>query len=175
MIRYLLILFTMMLVMGCSPKLDDLQSYTQRVKDSTTPQIEPYPEFKTHPPFTYSASALRSPFEQPKSNTAPVSKPNMDNCYQPDFQRAKEALESYGIDALSLSGNFEANGVQWALIKSNDSVLHKAKIGSRIGLFYGKITQIGSDSITIEQSLPDGAGCWQRKTTTMTTASKAGE
>jgi type IV pilus assembly protein PilP len=173
--RYLLTLLSITFVMGCAPKLDDLQAYTQSVKDRTTPQIEPYPEFKTHPPFSYSASAMRSPFEQPQRNTAPVSKPSMENCYQPNFQRPKEALEAYGVDALSLSGNFEVSGVQWALIRSNDGVLHKARIGSRIGLFYGKITQIGSDSITIEQSLPDGAGCWQRKTTTMTTASKAGE
>ncbi|MCB4438520.1 pilus assembly protein PilP [Alteromonas sp. McT4-15] len=175
MMRYLTALLALFLATGCSPKLDDLQAYTQSVKDRTTPQIEPYPEFETHPPFTYSAGALRSPFEQPRRNTAPVSKPRVENCFQPDFQRAKEALEAYGVDALSLSGNFEVKGVQWALIRSNDGVLHKAKIGSRIGLFYGKITQIGSDSITIEQSLPDGAGCWQRKTTTMTTASKAGE
>lgn len=173
--RYLLSFMVLLIMAGCSVELDDLQTYTQSVKERTVPQIEPYPEFKTHPPFMYSASALRSPFEQPKTANAPVSKPRVENCYQPDFQRPKETLEQYGLDALVLSGNFEVKGDKWALLISNDGALHKAKVGSRLGLFYGKITQIDGDSITIDQSLPDGAGCWQRKTTTMTTASKAGE
>ena len=173
--RYIVTLLILLLIGGCAPKLDDLYTYTAEVKARAKPKIEPYPEFKTHPPFAYTASALRSPFEQPKRDTAPVSRPRVENCLQPNFQRPKEALEAYGIDGLALSGNFSAQGTKWALLRSNDSVLHKAKVGSRIGLFYGKITQIGNDSISIEQLIPDGAGCWQRKTTTMTTASKAGE
>ena len=175
MIRSLLSLLIVLLITGCSPKLDDLQTYTQSVKELAQPQIEPYPEFKTHPPFSYTASTLRSPFDRPRKNTAPVAKARVENCLQPNFQRTKEALEAYGIDALALAGNFAVKDEKWALLKSNDGALHKAKVGSRIGLFYGKIMQIGTDSITIEQLLPDGAGCWQRKTTTMATASKAGE
>lgn len=175
MIRSFLSLIVLFLIAGCSPKLDDLQAYTQSVKERAQPQVEPYPEFKSHPPFNYSSSELRSPFDRPRNETAPVTTSRVENCLQPDFQRRKEALEAYGIDALALAGSFVVKGEKWALLKSNDGVLHKAKVGSRIGLFYGKIIQIGPDSITIEQLLPDGAGCWQRKTTTMTTASKAGE
>ena len=141
MIRSFLSLLIILLVTGCSPKLDDLHAYTQSVKERAQPQIEPYPEFKTHPPFSYSASALRSPFDRPKNNAAPVAKARVENCLQPNFQRPKEALEAYGVDALALTGNFAVKGVQWALLKSNDGVLHKAKVGSRIGLFFGKITQ----------------------------------
>ncbi|MCZ8530651.1 pilus assembly protein PilP [Alteromonas sp. PRIM-21] len=175
MIRSLIALLTLVLIAGCSPKLNDLQAYTQSVKERAQPQIEPYPEFKSHPPFSYTSSALRSPFDRLRNDAAPVVKARVENCLQPNFQRPKEALEAYGVDALALAGNFAVKGVNWALLKSNDGALHKAKVGSRIGLFYGKIMQIGTDSITIEQLLPDGAGCWQRKTTTMTTASKAGE
>ncbi|BFT28936.1 pilus assembly protein PilP [Alteromonas sp. D210916BOD_24] len=173
--RYLLIVTALAMLTGCSPHLEDLHAYTQSVKARTTSHVEPYPEFKTHPPFSYSASALRSPFAQPVTASAAVNKPRVENCYQPDFQRPKAPLEAYGLDALTLTGNFEVNKIQWALLQSNDGVLHKAKVGDHIGLFYGTITQIRNDSIIIEQSLPDGAGCWQRKTTTMTTASKAGE
>ena len=175
MIRSFLSLLIILMITGCTPKLDDLQSYTQSVKERAQPQIEPYHEFKTYPPFRYTASSVRSPFEFPRNNTAPVAKARVDNCLQPNFQRSKEALEAYGVDALALTGNFTVKGKKWALLKSNEGALHKAKVGSRIGLFYGKIMQINTDSIIIEQLLPDGAGCWQRKTTTMTTASKAGE
>ena len=57
MIRVLISLLALLLIAGCSPKLNDLQAYTQSVKSRAQPQIEPYPEFKTHPPFSYTASA----------------------------------------------------------------------------------------------------------------------
>ena len=173
--RYLLSLCIFVIISGCAPEINDLQAYTESVKSRAQPNVEPYTKFETQPPFAYSASSLRSPFEQPKGIPAVVSQTRVENCLQPDFQRPKQALESYGLDALALTGSFTVQGEKWALIKSNDGVLHKAKAKSRIGLFYGSITQIGTESIIIEQLLPDGAGCWQRKTTTMTTASQAGE
>ena len=173
--RYLLSLFIFAIISGCSPELTDLRTYTESVKSRAQPSVEPYTEFVTHPPFAYSSASLRSPFEQPKGTPAVVSQTRVENCLQPDFQRAKQTLEQYGLDALALTGSFTVGGEKWALIKSNDGALHKAKLNSRIGLFYGSITQIDAESITIEQLLPDGAGCWQRKTTTMTTASQAGD
>ncbi len=45
MIRVLISLLALLLIAGCSPKLNDLQAYTQSVKSRAQPQIEPYPEF----------------------------------------------------------------------------------------------------------------------------------
>jgi type IV pilus assembly protein PilP len=173
--RYLLSLCIFVIISGCAPEISDLRAYTESVKSRVQPSIEPYTKFEAQPPFAYSASSLRSPFEQPKGAPETVSQTRVENCMQPDFKRPKETLESYGLDALALTGSFTVQGEKWAIIKSNDGLLHKAKTKGRIGLFYGSITQIGTESITIEQLLPDGAGCWQRKTTTMTTASQAGE
>ena len=160
---------------GCSPQLDDLKAYTAQVKASAVVHIEPYPEFKSHPSFSYDAHSLRSPFIRPKDKTAPTLKVPQRRCLQPDFSRSKQPLEAYGIDALSFSGQFSANGVDWALIQSNDGVLHKAQRGSRIGLFYGTLKHINKTTLIIEQLLPDGAGCWQKKEATLTLASMAGE
>ena len=106
MIRSFLSLITLFLIAGCSPQLDDLQAYTQNVKERAQPQVEPYPEFKTHPPFNYTASDLRSPFDRPRNAAVPVAKSRVENCLQPNFQRPKQALEAYGVDALALSGTF---------------------------------------------------------------------
>ena len=173
--RYLLSLSIFVIISGCAPELNDLQAYTESVKSRAQPSVEPYIKFETQPPFVYSAGSLPSPFKQPKEMPEVVSQTRVENCLQPDFQRPKQALESYGLDALALTGSFTVKGQKWALIKSNDGALHKVKKKSRIGLFHGSVSQIDAESITIEQLLPDGAGCWQRKTTIMTTASQAGE
>ena len=50
----------------------------------------------------------------------------------------------------------------------NYSRLYQAKKGSRLGLFFGQIISIGKDEVTIEELVPDGTGCWQKKETTLT-------
>ncbi len=175
LIRLSAVLAVMGTVSACSPQLGDLRAYTEQVKQQTQVSIEPYPEFEQKPAFAYTANDLRSPFVRPKEKTAPVSVKTQANCLQPDFSRQKQKLEGYGLDALQLTGNFKAQGTRYALFRSNDGMLHKATVGNRIGLFYGKITAIGNSSVTIEQLLPDGAGCWQRKETTLTVASSTGE
>ena len=173
--RHFLLLAVVAMITACSPKLDDLQAYTQSVSDSAVPNIEPYPEFAKPKTFIYSASKLPSPFDSPKENTPPLTQTRQQNCFQPDFERSKQKLERYGLDSLELTGNFNSQGVEWALISSNDGILHKVKIGSRIGLFYGKIIGIDPNSLTIEQLIPDGAGCWKKKETTLSKASTPGE
>lgn len=160
---------------ACTPNLSDLVAYTNQVKANTQVQIEPYPEFAQQPAFVYSAQSLRSPFIRPKDKSEPVMVAKQANCLQPDFSRRKEALEQYGLDAIALSGSFTSQGVQWILFKTNDGGLYKAKVGSHIGLFYGKITAVKGDSVIIEQLLPDGTGCWQREETTLTPVTSAGE
>ncbi len=166
---------TIGLVTACSPRIDDLVAYTQQVKSTTTAVVEPYPEFKQQPAFEYTASALRSPFARPVDRSSPVVQATNNNCLQPDFERRKEALEKYGLDSLTLSGTFKTQGIRWILFKTNEGSLLKARVGSHVGLFYGKITAIGDETITIEQLLPDGTGCWQREKTTLSMNSSAGD
>ena len=173
--RCCLLFVVLIFVVACSPNLDDLRTYTQNVNQNMSVQIEPYPEFSAPPTFTYSAQTLRNPFIHENSNLAPTIQTRQSNCLQPNFERNKEPLEAYGLDALSMTGSFTSRGKQWALISSNDGTLHKATVGSHIGLFYGKITNIDAHSISIEQLIPDGAGCWQKKETTLSRKSVSGE
>ena len=164
----------MSLLTACSPKIDDLVAYTQEVKNRPQAKVEPYPEFMPQPVFVYDPEDKRSPFN-PKGKTAlPVETQAQTNCLQPDFSRSKQPLEQFGVDALSLTGNFITNGVRWVLFKTNDGSLHKATQGSRLGLFFGKIIAINDSSVTIEELLPDGAGCWQRQETVLTIRPSAG-
>ena len=161
-LRVLVTLALLGLTAGCAPQMDDLVAYTNQVKQTTQSRIEPYPEFTQQPAFVYSASEFRSPFMRPQRDQAPVVTQVKANCTQPDLTRAKEPLESYGIDALQLTGSFRSNGADWVLFKTNDGNLYQAKAGNRIGLFFGKIINVKNNSVIIEELVPDGTGCWQR-------------
>lgn len=164
-----------LMLAGCQVQMDDLATYIAETKQATQVSIEPYPEFTTQPAFEYKAGDLRSPFQRPRNKTVETVQTQQANCLQPDFSRKKHALEAYGMDALSLSGMFTANGRKWALIKANDGTLHKATLGDHLGLFYGKITSIDKGSVSFTEMLPDGAGCWQKKNAQLTMSSQAGE
>lgn len=166
--RLLGIAMIALIASGCAPQVDDLVAYTNEVRQNTKPSIEPYPEFKQKPAFIYSAQDFRSPFTRPRAIRAPVVSQVKANCLQPDTSRAREPLEAYGIDALSLTGSFRSNGDRWILFRTNDGGLYQAKKGTRIGLFFGRITEIGNDKVVIEELVPDGTGCWQKKETTLT-------
>ncbi|RPJ66813.1 pilus assembly protein PilP [Alteromonas sediminis] len=173
--RVLLAILSVSALSACSPQMDDLVAYTEEVKQRVPSTIEPYPEFEPQPVFVYSAQDLRSPFNPTEKASAPVQAQVQTNCLQPDFARSKQPLEQYGIDALKLTGNFTTNGVRWVLFSTNDGALHKATQGSRLGLFFGKIIAISDSSVTIEELLPDGAGCWQRQEVVLSLDTRGGE
>ena len=173
--KKLLLLAGITLLAGCEAQTDDLVTFVVNVKQSTPVSIEPYPEFTTMPAFEYKAEDLRSPFQRPRNTVVERVETQKANCLQPNFSRKKQALEAYGLDALSISGMFTSKGKKWVLITANDGSLHKATSGDYLGLFFGKITSINNGTISITEMLPDGAGCWQTKQATLTMASKAGE
>lgn len=173
--KHPLILAFLLLIKGCQVQTDDLQQFVDETQQTTQVSIEPYPEFTAHPPFIYAAQDQRSPFNRPKNLVLqPISRPQS-NCLQPDTSRDKEALERYGIDALKVTGFFTSKNKPWVLFIANDGSLHKATIGNHLGLFFGKITAIDNNIITITELLPDGAGCWQQKQTTLSMSTAAEE
>jgi type IV pilus assembly protein PilP len=176
-LRNYLVLATCVGLSACSAQIDDLIAYTDNVKASTNISIEDYPEFKQLQPVNYTASNMRSPFQRLQQGNEVTKNVTVQtaNCSQPNRQRTKEKLESYGIDALQMAGVFSTGGHKWVLIKANDGSLHKAKRGQYIGLFFGKIINITDKEVVIEEMIPDGAGCWKTKTATLTMSSVAGE
>ncbi|MFT4731075.1 MAG: type IV pilus assembly protein PilP [Gammaproteobacteria bacterium] len=175
--RKYLVVATCVGLSACSAQIDDLIAYTNNVKATTNISIEDYPEFKQLQPVNYAASGIRSPFQRLQQGNEVTKSVAVQtaNCSQPNRQRTKDKLESYGIDALQMAGVFSTGGHKWVLIKANDGSLHKAKRGQYIGLFFGKIINITDNEVVIEEMIPDGAGCWKTKTATLTMSSVAGE
>ncbi|GAA0858798.1 pilus assembly protein PilP [Aliiglaciecola litoralis] len=173
--KKLTVIIAAALLCGCEAQTDDLVTYVVEVKQSTPVSIEPYPEFKTQPAFEYKAGDLRSPFKRPRNVAVQTTEAKRDNCLQPNFNRKKQPLEAFGLDALSISGTFTSKGRQWALVTANDGSLHRVTSGDYLGLFFGKITSINDGKISITEMLPDGAGCWQENNATLSMSSQAGE
>lgn len=160
---------------GCGANIDDLVAYSKQVKANTPVSIEEYPEFKELPAVKYTAGGLPSPFMRTTREQTASTQELIPSCAQPNNNRKRQALESFGLDALQMSGVFTSDGRKYALVKANDGSLHKVTIGAYIGLFHGRVTQIKDSEILIKEMLPDGAGCWKSKQATLTMSSMVGE
>lgn len=169
------LIVSLVLLSGCQPDVTDLQAYVQQVSQTTQVAIEPYPEFASMEPFDYQGEAFRDPFVRPKNQAFETVTQVQPNCVQPDFQRAKQPLERFGIDAMAYKGSFSSNGKRYGLVQTNTGQLYQVTAGDHIGLFYGKVSRIDHDAIVITEMLPDGTGCWQRKEAKLGKAAVAGE
>lgn len=162
-----LVLLSALLLSACFDDMTDLQDHIEQVKSNTPNRVEPMPSITEFNHFDYSAFALRSPFVAPKPEAIQEKMQQMSDCLHPDPRRRKQPLEKFALESLGMSGTLGEKGIIWALIEASDSTLHRVSIGSYLGLYNGRITSVGQEEIIIVELIPDGAGCWVERETTI--------
>lgn len=160
-----IILIAMTLVGGCYDDTSDLRAHMERIQATTTSQIDPMPEVHAYNHFDYSAFDLRSPFSLPKPEAIQQKIQQMSGCLSPDPRRRKQPLEKYALNDLTMRGTMGDDGVLWALMEASDFTLHRVSIGSYLGLFDGRITEVSTKNVKLVELTPDGAGCWVERET----------
>ncbi|MCP5324795.1 MAG: pilus assembly protein PilP [Oceanospirillaceae bacterium] len=171
-------LFTVLLLSGCMGAGDtsDLQAFVDEVSSKPRGRIEPLPEFAHYSPFTYSAGALRSPFESPVELRAMQMELKGNRNVKPDLSREHEALESFAIADIQLVGTLakaESKKLN-ALMKASDGSVHVVTVGNYLGKNYGRIIKIDDDHVEIVEIVPSGDGGWIERPRTMVVKESAG-
>ncbi|GJM07940.1 MAG: fimbrial protein [Lysobacteraceae bacterium] len=147
-------------VAGCSVDNSDLERRIAAVKARPADPIEPLPEIRPYAVFEYGAEGLRDPFsgglldEEEEEVTADTGGPS------PDFDRRREALESYSLDSLSMVGTLNIGGFNYALVQDPDQLIHRVVPGNYMGRNHGRIVTIMDDSIELVELVPNGLGGW---------------
>lgn len=158
--KWILVLVPATLMLsGCANNMSDLTQKVDRILARPGGKIEPIPEMKPLPKFSYVETKDRTPFEPAVTQTA-----NNGSGITPDMNRPKEPLEMYPLDALSMKGVLERKGTTYALVRDGDGVIHEIQVGNYMGLNYGKVVKITPDKITLEEIVPDGQGGWRKQT-----------
>lgn len=171
----ILVLITLILVSGCFDDTSDLRAHMEQVKATTTSQIDPMPEVHAYNHFEYSAFELKSPFSLPKPEVIQQKIQQMSGCLSPDPRRRRQPLEAFALGDLTMRGTMGDDGVLWALIEASDFTLHRVSIGSYLGLFNGRITEVSTKHVKLVELTPDGAGCWVERETVIRIAQSVAE
>ncbi len=157
---YLFLVIALASLSGCggSGGFSDLQAYMDEVRDRPKGSIEPLPKFKPYESFTYSAAALRSPF-QPPVKIDLVSRQKGSQDVKPDETRVRQFLEGFNIEIFEMVGTLGNEQSVFALVSGAGGV-HRVKVGDYLGRNHGRITAIDEAKVDVIEIVPDGDGGW---------------
>jgi type IV pilus assembly protein PilP len=139
-----------LLLAGCSSRDADLDKFIEQTKLAPGGRVEPLPEVKPYDSYTYSSSALRSPF-------VPGSSANLASTHSGD-RRNREFLEQFSLDTLRMVGTLNQGGQFYGLVQAKDGRVQRVLVGNHMGQNEGRITAITPTKITLTEVVPDGLG-----------------
>lgn len=143
---------------GCSQQ-ESPQKWVAREKAKKGAPLAPLPVIKTFEVFLYKDQDLRDPFGPSLEEQAEAN----NNGPHPDQNRTREALESFPLDSLKMSGTMGlAKGME-GLVRDPDGVVHRVHIGNYLGQNYGRIISIAEDRIELVELVTNGAGGWMER------------
>ncbi len=155
-LRPAIISFSLLSISACSQDVSDLQTFIAQTKSAHVGTVKAIPQFKPYESFSYSAAELRDPF---------VANVDLDNdettktsLLNPDSTRAKQPLEVFPLDTLSMVGTLEQNEQLWGLIKDPQNMVHRVQLGNYMGQSEGRIIEINDSAIYLVEIVPDGIG-----------------
>lgn len=151
---------------GCgSGEFEDLNRFVEESKQGLQGRVEPLPEIKQFEALAYDAYDLSDPF-QPRQLVA-AGGPT-DGGPAPDANRRKEALEAFPLEGLKMVGTLEQKRIRYALIRTPDNNLFKARVGNYMGQNFGIVTAISESTVTLKEVVQDPAsGGWNERSASL--------
>jgi len=153
-------LIAVMMLSACTENMDDLDKYIVAVNARPADPIEPIPPVKTYTPYEYDGQTGRDPFRQSLTEGSDDVRSASGTGPRPDFERAKEYLERYELDTLSMVGTFSKEESDWALVRDPEGVIHRVPVGNYIGKNHGRVVDISDAQLSLSELISDGAGGW---------------
>jgi type IV pilus assembly protein PilP len=158
---------SVLLLNGCgSGEFEDLNRFVEESKQGLRGRVEPLPEIKQFEAFAYSAFDLPDPF-RPRDLDVAGQAPGGGGP-APDMNRRKETLEAFPLESLKMVGTLEQKRVRYALIRTPDKNLYRAKVGNYMGQNFGIVTAISETVISLKEVIQDPAnGGWNERTASL--------
>lgn len=160
--RWLALAVTALGLAACGSNQRELQAYIDEVKARPGGAIEPLPEIRPAPTYTYQPAGRRSPFI-PEEPVRAVSS----NGVGPDPDRPREFLEQEPLDSLTMVGTLSNRDGAYGLIQDAAGLVHRVTIGNYMGQNYGRITSITESEIQLVEIMSDGRGGYYERPATV--------
>ncbi|KGY10744.1 pilus assembly protein PilP [Vibrio sinaloensis] len=150
-------------LLGCQANeesLDEFVAQVERKARQDVVDLKPVFDFQIS---AYQSHNQREPFVLPQAALVlnqPLAKAD---CWQPVQRRKTGQLERFPLSKLRLKGVMGSGGRVSALVQTPEGNVVKVSSGQYIGLNNGKVTHVADDYLKINETLPDGLGCWNKR------------
>lgn len=157
---------------GCgSSSEDQLRAWMLEQRAQMRPRITPIPEPKQFKPESYIEAGLVDPFNKEKLTSAlkrdsaqPASTTSA--LITPELARRKEPLEAFPLDSMVMVGTLIQQGQPAALVRV-DRLLYQVRLGSYLGMNYGRVVKITETELTLREIVQDAVGEWIERPATL--------
>lgn len=174
-----LLVVTMTLVLaGCGASSEDeLRAWMADQRNQMRPKVPPISEPKPYKPENYVDTAAVDPFSKDKLTSAlkrDVVQPATitSALIAPELARRKEALEAFPLDTMAMVGSLIQEGQPAALVRV-DRLLYQVRLGSYLGMNYGRVTKITETEVVLREIVQDAVGEWIERPATLQLQEKA--
>ncbi|MDR3004869.1 MAG: pilus assembly protein PilP [Acidovorax sp.] len=152
---------------GCSDAPErDLQAWVLAQRAAVQPQRMALQSPGVFHPQTYPAASLADPFDQGRLQPGAAWGEHQAVLAAPEGGRDPQVLEQFPLDAMTMVGSLERQGRRTALLRV-DQLLYQVQVGQYLGPHQGRVTQILEDRIALRELIPDEAGAWVERNTTL--------
>ncbi|MFK7731063.1 MAG: pilus assembly protein PilP [Pseudomonadales bacterium] len=147
---------------GSGGQYADLDNYMAQSKQeaATRGSIDPIPAFRPYQAFTYSATAMRAPFDVPIDVKELLSMSGPSSDVKPDDNRTKEYLERYNLEGLQMVGSLEQRGQLWVLMDDQNGLVHRVTVGNFMGRNHGRIVEVSESQVSVVEIVSSGESSW---------------
>lgn len=153
-------------LVGCERGTSDLQRWVQEERQRPGQPLDPVPPIAVAEVVAYEAFDLRDPFQRrPAAAELAGVAENDDGVggLRPDPNRRREFLEGFPLDTLTMVGTLRIDDVDFALIRDNESVIHRVRAGNYLGRNHGEIERVTPTRVELRELIQDGRGSWTER------------
>ncbi|MBR9874662.1 MAG: pilus assembly protein PilP [Vibrionaceae bacterium] len=161
--KSLLMILMAMLLVGCQANDESLTDYFRDVENQAKRDVEKLKPADKYVAVIYAPQVLRAPFELPQEATIATQPIARKDCWQPPSRMRSSKLEKFPLSQLRLKGVMGMGNAVSGLVQAPNGTVYKVAPGQYLGRNNGKVTQITHTYLLIDETLPDGLGCWQKR------------
>ncbi|WP_159739509.1 pilus assembly protein PilP [Vibrio atypicus] len=150
-------------LMGCQANQESLDGFVAQVERKARQDVvdlAPVIDFRIA---KYQGHEQRAPFVLPQAALALNQPLANKECWQPTPRAQGGQLEKYPLSKLRLKGMMSRSGKVSGLVQTPNGKVVKVNVGHYIGQHNGKVTEVTANYLKINETLPDGLGCWNKR------------
>lgn len=151
------------LLVGCQANDESLTDFIRDVENQARRDVEKLKPSDQYVAVAYAPQTMRAPFELPREATIATQPIARKDCWQPPSRTRTGKLEKVPLSQLRLKGVMGIGSTVSGLVQAPNGTVYKVAPGQYLGRNNGKVIKITHSYLLIDETLPDGLGCWQKR------------